>query len=118
MAGNGQGVRSRWQISLAVGVLLALAAAVFIYWLVVVRGTVYSDDARIDGDLVDMAPQVSGTLQEIKVREGDRVTKGQLLVQLDPDRYQASVDQSQAQLSSVKAQLELVRAQNEEALRG
>jgi len=64
---------------------------------------------------IKISANVVAKIVKLPVREGDRVTKDQLLVQLDPDRYQASVDQSQAQMSSAKAQLELVRAQNEEA---
>jgi membrane fusion protein (multidrug efflux system) len=118
MAGNGQGVRSRWQISLAVGILLTLAAAGFIYWLAVVRGTVYSDDARIDGDLVDMAAQVSGTLMEIKVHEGEHVTQGQVLFNLDQRALEASAAKAQADLESAQAGFNMAQAQYDKAENG
>jgi len=118
MAGNGSGIVIRWQIKLAAGMVLALAATAFLYWLAVMRGTVYSDDARIDGDLVDMAPQVSGTLQEIKVREGERVTSGQVLFALDQRALEAAAAKAQADLESAQAGLNMAQAQSDKAAHG
>ena len=38
--------------------LLLLAMAASGYWFYFVRGLVSSNDARIDGDLLDLAPQI------------------------------------------------------------
>jgi len=118
MTETGKAIRSRWQISLAAGILLTLAAAVFIYWLVVVRGTVYSDDARIDGDLVDMAPQITGTLADIKVNEGDHVAQGQLLFALDQRALEAAAAKAQADLESAQASFNMAQAQYDKAANG
>ena len=64
---------------------------------------------------IKISANVVAKIIKLPVREGDAVSKGRLLVQLDSDRYQAAVDQSRAQLASAKAQFELVTAQNEEA---
>jgi len=44
---------------------------------------------------VDISANVSGRIVQLGVKEGDRVEKGQFLVQLDRNRYQALVDQAQ-----------------------
>lgn len=52
---------------------------------------------------VKISPDVSGEIVELNVKEGDRVTKGQLLAKILPDIYQSYVDRSVAALNSSKA---------------
>jgi RND family efflux transporter MFP subunit len=47
--------------------------------------------------------KVSGTLKRKKIKVGDEVKKGQLLLALDPKDYQISLQQAQANLNSAKA---------------
>ena len=44
-----------------------------------------------------------GVIREIRVREGDIVEQGQLLMQLDPTRFTSSLEESQAELLALKA---------------
>lgn len=55
---------------------------------------------------VKISPDVSGEIVELNVKEGDRVTKGQLLVRIMPDIYQSYLDRSVAALNSSKASVE------------
>jgi HlyD family secretion protein len=64
---------------------------------------------------VKISANVSAKIVDLPVKEGQPVSAGQLLVQLDPDRYQAAADQYRASLASQEAQAELSRAQMEEA---
>ena len=52
---------------------------------------------------VDIYPQVSGTLQQLCVKEGDRVTKGQTLFIIDQVPYQAALNTAKANLEAAKA---------------
>ena len=52
---------------------------------------------------VDIYPQVSGTLQKLCVKEGDRVTKGQTLFIIDQVPYQAALNTAKANLEAAKA---------------
>jgi len=45
---------------------------------------------------VKIAPEVSGELVEIPVKEGQIVHRGQLLLKIKPDQYQAQVDSQQS----------------------
>lgn len=56
-------------------------------------------------DYVDVGTQVSGQLQKLMVKPGDKVEKGQQLAQLDPTVYQARVSADEAQLLNLRAQL-------------
>ena len=62
---------------------------------------------------VQVRAQVSGALQSVMFKEGDRVKAGQLLFQIDPRTFQAQYNQALAQLARDKAQLENARAQQE-----
>lgn len=62
---------------------------------------------------VQIRAQVSGVLQSVLFKEGDKVQAGQLLFQIDPRTFQAQYNQVLAALARDKAQLENARAQQE-----
>lgn len=62
---------------------------------------------------VQVRAQVSGVLQSVLFKEGDKVKAGQLLFQIDPRTFEASLKQAQAQLARDQAQLENSRVQQE-----
>lgn len=62
---------------------------------------------------VQVRAQVSGVLQSVQFKEGDRVKAGQLLFQIDPRTLKAQHAQALAQLARDRAQLENARAQQE-----
>lgn len=59
---------------------------------------------------VIMRPEVSGEIIELPIKEGDYVEKGDLLVRIKPDIYQARIDEINASLLTQKARLEQARA--------
>ena len=59
---------------------------------------------------VKINAEVSGELIGLPVREGQRVSKGQLLVRIKPDAYQAGVDQADAQMNMSEANLRKAEA--------
>jgi len=58
---------------------------------------------------VSVGSQVSGTIENIYVDYNSRVTKGQLLLEIEPSVLQATVDEALAALDSAKSQLNLAR---------
>ena len=60
---------------------------------------------------VQVRAQVSGVLQSVQFKEGDKVKAGQLLFQIDPRTFEASYRQAQAQLARDTAQLENAKVQ-------
>ncbi len=58
---------------------------------------------------VDIQPQIAGIIQKIGFTPGQTVTKGQLLFQLDPTTYQASLAKAQANLAKDQAQLPTIQ---------
>ncbi len=67
---------------------------------------------------VKIAPEVSGEIIEMPVKEGQLVRKGQLLLRIKPDSYRAQVESQQASLNgaraaSVRNRAELSKAETE-----
>ncbi len=62
--------------------------------------------------------RVAGELQELTVREGDRVQLGQVIARIDPTEYQARVRQAQQQADAAQAQVDIAQRQfdNNQAL--
>jgi membrane fusion protein (multidrug efflux system) len=61
----------------------------------------------------DIKAQVSGYLIQQGYTEGNFVSKGQLLFQIDPRPFQAALDQAQGQLAQAEGQLEQARARRD-----
>jgi HlyD family secretion protein len=66
---------------------------------------------------VNISADVSAKIIALHVKEGDWVDKGKLLVELDKERYIASVESQEANVRSGKANAKLVKANMEQAKR-
>jgi len=71
--------------------------------------TVSTDDAYVNSYVTFVAPRVSGQVARVLVDDNNRVKKGDVLVELDPEPFQVRVAIKQAAVAS--AQAELVTAQ-------
>src|SRR5262249_33913342 len=66
---------------------------------------------RIDGDTVDISSKRPGQITEIKVREGDSVTAGQLLAVISSPQEEARYDAQKARISSDRHRVDQLRRQ-------
>ena len=66
---------------------------------------------------VDVASDVSGKITKLAVKEGQIVTAGQFLVQIDPTNFQAAVQRSEATIASSRSQLAQAQANLEQSKR-
>ena len=79
---------------------------------------VVTASGKIEADTkVDVSSDITGRIVKITVREGDRVQKGQLLVQIDPAQYQSVVQRGEAYLSSSQASLLQMQANRDQSKR-
>lgn len=62
---------------------LVIGLAVFLYWLEVLRFEEYTDDAYVNGNMVEITPQVPGIVASINVDNTEYVEEGQVLIELD-----------------------------------
>jgi hypothetical protein len=65
-----------------------------------------TDNALVRGRTVVLAPQVSGYVEHVLVRDYDRVGPGQLVALIDDDIYRARLAQAEANLALAKANLD------------
>ena len=59
---------------------------------------------------IKISPDVSGEIVELPIKEGQEVTKGELLVRIKPDTYLSMLQRSEAALNSAKASLSMSKA--------
>jgi RND family efflux transporter MFP subunit len=69
----------------------------------------WTRDGRVRADVVNIAPDVSGAVVALPVRDNQLVKKGDLLMQIDPSHYQIGVEQAEAALAARKAELQMRR---------
>jgi membrane fusion protein (multidrug efflux system) len=115
---NGNGGRRGRMMRVGAMILAAMAAIVLAYWLIFMRGIVYTDDARFGGHLVDVSPEISGRLVEVAVHEGMFVHKGAVVFSLDPAIPEAALRRAEASLLSARASLDSGEALYQRALNG
>jgi len=92
--------RRRWLwLSSAGGVFLLIGAAYSLYWADVLRYRQSTDDAYVNGNVVQITPQIYGTVVSISADDTQFVKAGQTLVRLDQADAKVALDQSEAQLA-------------------
>ncbi|MEP7064033.1 MAG: efflux RND transporter periplasmic adaptor subunit [Betaproteobacteria bacterium] len=92
-----QGTRKRWLLIVAGTFAIALAAY-GAWWMLVLRYSQTTDDAYVNGNVVQITPQVSGTVVNIAADDTQFVNAGQTLVQLDPADAKIGLEQADAKL--------------------
>jgi membrane fusion protein, multidrug efflux system len=100
------GAMRRYRRSLLL-VVLPLAALVggIVFYL---NGGRYvaTDDAYVGAQKVLITPDISGKIEKIVVREGQRVNEGDVLFEIDPVPFRLAVDQAKATLAQAKTSYE------------
>lgn len=96
--------RNRRPLRIVAIVVAVLGIAAFIFWFAR-RNQVSTDDAYTDGNVVTMAPKVSGYVVALYINDNTHVHKGDLLLRIDARDYLASEAQAEAQLALAQAQL-------------
>lgn len=95
-------------IILAVVVVVMILTGLW-FWLTT-RNIETTDDAFTEANAVTIAAKASGFVTELRVKDNQRVRKGDVLVVIDPRDSLAQRDQAQAQLGLAQAQLHQAQA--------
>ncbi|MDX7952021.1 HlyD family secretion protein [Lichenihabitans sp. Uapishka_5] len=97
--------KRRPTVLIIVAVVALLAIAGGLYYYLSNRGKVETDDAYTDGNVVSIAPQVSGEVVSLDVNDNQFVHKGDPLIHIDPRQYQFTLEQQQGSLDTTNAQV-------------
>ena len=100
-----------WIIFFILMILVAIGVTVYIIYSESYPST---DDSYVQAHIVNIAPQVSGPVSSVLVKNQQLVKKGQILFTIDPRPFQYAVENSQAALQLAQEQakriLPLVKA--------
>ena len=98
---NGQGNgarRNRMLLLVSLGIVV-LALGYGVYWETVLRFRETTDDAYVNGNIVQITPQIAGTVVGINADDTQYVSAGQVLVRLDPSDAKVALEQAEAHLA-------------------
>jgi multidrug resistance efflux pump len=111
---------SRKHLLTAAVVALAILVVLLKYWDYVLNP--WTRDGQVRAEVIQIAPRVSGPIVTLPVKDNQFVNAGDLLFEIDPRTYAASVDQAQAQYDitddnylAQEKQIEASRAQIRQA---
>ena len=78
----------------------------------------WTRDGQVQANVIQIAPRVSGPIITLPIRDNQFVHAGDLLFEIDPRTYQASLDQARAQLDQAGGNVEASVKQVESARAG
>ncbi len=90
--------RKRW-LAIAIGAFGLIGVAYGVWWALALRYTQSTDDAYVSGNVVQITPQISGTVIGIGADDTQFVTVGQTLVRLDPADAKIALEEADARLA-------------------
>jgi membrane fusion protein (multidrug efflux system) len=106
--------RTRGPALLILVLLLIIAAAAGgAYWHSVARWQESTDDAYVAGHVVQITPQVGGTVRAVFVEDTDSVAAGEVLVELDAADGRVALDQAEAALALAVREVRALYVNNE-----
>lgn len=84
-------------------VAIAIVAAIILWRFYMLSP--WTRDARVRADIVTIAPDISGWVIKLNVKDNQEVKSGDVLMVIDPDRYQAAYDQAKAMAETKRQQM-------------
>ncbi|MDI4238186.1 HlyD family secretion protein [Bradyrhizobium sp. Arg237L] len=66
----------------------------------------WTRDGHVRADVVAVAPDVSGLVEEVLIKDNQAVRKGDVMLRLDPERFHLAVRQAEAVVASREAAVE------------
>ncbi|MEX6507295.1 efflux RND transporter periplasmic adaptor subunit [Jiella sp. M17.18] len=85
--------------------VVVLAAAVGWNFWAAYMDTPWTRDGHVRADVVEIAPDVSGPVAKVMVSDNQTVKQGDVLLQLDPQRFQLALDLAKASVADKAAAL-------------
>jgi multidrug resistance efflux pump len=89
------------------GLVILLVIVLSLAWyLLADRFTPYTAQARVDGYVIGVAPQVGGVVTEVFVDNNQTVEAGEVLFQIDRSQYEIAVEKARSDLESAYRQVD------------
>ncbi|WP_313803412.1 EmrA/EmrK family multidrug efflux transporter periplasmic adaptor subunit [Sphingobium sp.] len=100
-AAERQETRRKWLVRLGLAVLL-IGAASALWYLLVGRNHVGTDNAYVNAEVAQVTPLISAQVTQVLVTDTQAVKRGAILVKLDPTNARIAVAQAEADLAEAK----------------
>jgi len=97
--------RRRLFLSIVLLAFIVAAASYAYWWSTKGRYAESTDDAYVGASIVQITPQISGTVTAVNAEETDYVKAGQALVELEKSDGRVALDQAEAQLAVTVRQI-------------
>jgi membrane fusion protein (multidrug efflux system) len=91
------GKRKRW-LTIAIGAFVVAGVGYGAYWYLELRNKEFTDDAYVNGNVVQITPQVAGTVVAIATDDTQFVKAGEIVVELDQEDAKIALAQAEARL--------------------
>lgn len=106
MKGNVAGLGRLALTVLAVVAALAVGRELWVYYM----ESPWTRDGRVRADVVQVAPDVSGFVTEVLVKDNQKVRRGELLFRIDRERFALALRQADASVAGHQATLDQANA--------
>ncbi|HTZ77687.1 MAG TPA: multidrug transporter subunit MdtN [Stellaceae bacterium] len=100
-----------WTGRLVALVAIVAAVAIGAYTLERLSREPRTNDGYLFADRAGLAPDVSGRIVALNVRDNQRVRKGDLLLQVDPEPFELHLREARAKVAALQAQIDLTTRQ-------
>jgi membrane fusion protein (multidrug efflux system) len=94
------------------GVFALAALGYGVHWWLHLADHESTDNAYVQGNVIQITPQVAGTVLTVAAQDTDFVKAGQTLVKLDPADAQVALEQAEAQLAQTVREVRTLYANN------
>ena len=93
--------RRKWLVRLGLAVLI-LGAVYGLYYVLVGRNHVGTDNAYVNAEIAQVTPLISAQAVEVRVTDTQAVKRGDILVRLDPTNARIAIAQAEADLAEAR----------------
>ncbi|MDH3772278.1 MAG: biotin/lipoyl-binding protein, partial [Nitrospirota bacterium] len=81
-------------------VLVAVGVVAYKYWDYVTNP--WTRDGQVRAQVIQITPRVSGPIVQLPIADNQLLAAGELLFEIDPRTFQASLDQARADLDQIR----------------
>jgi membrane fusion protein, multidrug efflux system len=87
-------------------VILLIAGIITLFFYLDYKAThITTDDAFVDGRIYAVAPKIPGTVRAVHVEDNQMVKKGDMLVEIAPEDYDARLNEAMSSVNAEKSKL-------------
>lgn len=104
--------KRRGRLLIVTAIIVIAAIAYGAWWMLVARNFEHTEDAYAAGNIIQVTPQIAGTVVAIHADDTDLVQAGKPLIELDKTDAKVALEQAEAQLAQTVREVKVLFANN------